>query len=118
MASFRAIHPYVRETAFRHGFVSIHGNPYRVQHPTLKGKKAQIAFYKAFREACLLPGVRIVAMPGAETGRTILFPQVSQEKWEAAREDLSQKRGWYKIFRKIKLLFHLNNIRKIDFLGY
>lgn len=87
MASFRAIHPYVRECAFQHGFVPVPGNPYRVQHPTLKGKRASHAFYKVFQEACSLYGVRIVLIPETESGRrTILFPQVSKERWEAARE--------------------------------
>lgn len=85
MASFRAEHPYVRECAFQHGFVPF--GPYRVQHTTLKGKRASRAFYKVFQEACSLYGVRIVLTPESEEGkRTILFPQVTKERWDAARE--------------------------------
>jgi hypothetical protein len=88
MATFRAIHPFVRESAFRHGFLPVVDNNYKVWHPELKGKKAQRAFYKAFCEAARMPGVRTVAAPGAKMGRTLLFPPVPEERWEAARKGI------------------------------
>ncbi len=88
MATFRAIHPFVRESAFRHGFLPVPGNDYKVQHSELKGKKAQRAFYKAFCEASRTPGVRTVAAPKANMGRTLLFPPVPEERWEAAKKGI------------------------------
>lgn len=85
MATFRAVHPFVREMAFKHGFMPVPGNNYRVQHPVMKGKKAQLAFHHAFLEASKMPGVRTVAAPGVISGRTLLFPSVPEERWVAAR---------------------------------
>lgn len=86
MATFRAVHPFVREMAFKHGFMPVPGNNYRVQHPVMKGKKAQLAFHHVFLEASKMPGVRTVATPGISTGRTLLFPSVPEERWVAARQ--------------------------------
>lgn len=91
MATFRAIHPYVREASFAHGFVPVSGDDYRVQHPKLHGKRAQIAFYKAFCKATQMPGVRLVSCPGKDSGRTLLFPQVPESRWEAARLGVSHQ---------------------------
>lgn len=85
MATFRAVHPFVREQAFALGFEPIVGNDYRVKHPRLTGKRAQVTFWKAFTEASKMTGVRRVATPGSENGTTLLFPKVSLDRWEAAR---------------------------------
>lgn len=82
MASFKAVHPLVRETAYKYGFVP--DGSVRVKHTHLHGKKAQFAFFRAFKEASELPGVRRVKIPGA-MGNTLLFPEVSDARWEAAR---------------------------------
>lgn len=85
MATFRAIHPLVREAAFRHGFIPVPGDDYRVQHPYKTGKSAQLAFYKVFVEASGQPDVRRVATPGTANGTTLLFPQVPESRWASAR---------------------------------
>jgi len=88
MATYRAIHPFVREAAFRHGFKPVNGDDYRVEHSVLRGKASQIRFYKAFTEAASMPGVRRVASVLAKSGRTYLFPEVPESRWEAARRGI------------------------------
>lgn len=85
MATFRAIHPFVREQAFELGFEPVPGNHYKVQHPRVHGKRAQVLFYKAFSAASAMQGVRRVVTPGTDSGTTLLFPQVPESRWEAAR---------------------------------
>lgn len=82
MASFKAVHPYVRESSFRHGFVP--DGSVRVKHSHKRGKKAQFAFKKAFDEATKMPGVKRVEISGA-MGTTLSFPEVSEDRWEAAQ---------------------------------
>lgn len=83
MATFRAIHPLVREEAFKLGFEPVPNDDYRVQHPRLHGKRAQACFYKAFSNASVK--ARRVVAGWKESGTTLLFPQVPEDRWEASR---------------------------------
>lgn len=85
MATFRAIHPLVREMAFKFGFEPVPGDGERVKHPGLKGKRAQAAFYRAFDAASRLPGVQRVRVHGKPNDTTLRFPDVPESRWEAAR---------------------------------
>ncbi len=104
MATFRAIHPYVREQAFELGFEPVPNDNYRVQHPRVRGKRAQVLFYKAFSQASKMPGVRKVAMPGTASGTTLLFPQVPESRWEAARRGVKWIEPKGTIHNKLKLV--------------
>lgn len=87
MATFRAIHPLVREEAFKLGFEPVPGDNGRVRHPRLRGKRAQACFYKAFATASVK--ARRVVAGWKESGTTLLFPQVPEERWEAARRGVA-----------------------------
>ena len=87
MATFRAIHPFVREEAFKLGFEPVPGDNGRVRHPRLHGKRAQACFYKAFAAASAK--ARRVVAGWKESGTTLLFPQVPEERWEAARRGVA-----------------------------